>query len=404
VARLAPADRVGSWVVTVDDALAELGVTRTTPPDEARRAYLRELKKRKPEVDPAGFQRLREAYEVVRAVLAVRDAAPEPAATEAHEPIDAAVIAASAASPPAETPAPDPDAARLAEVERLVETKHRKAAVKLLAEHYLSAVARPAAAVPYPGITIDLLLLAQEKGWTSAAASLEAAFASWLQSVGQEVRVLGSAAPKWAIARELGAWPDGVPAEVRTALAQAGQTGAIDRALVTLREIGQTNPRLAKQTATLLRRTGRPLSTKLATALAPRWWQSDGRPSWRSRLAIACFALSILGRAATAFTDHTPVTSDHPYSRPLPPRPTRAELAMQTAARFAALAERLDYPSVADDARHLRDALALGDCQRAQVLTAALVAHPVPDLLANDLTFLVEGVKVACGDGTQEQP
>jgi hypothetical protein len=52
--------------VTFDQAIAELGLEADADADTARRAYLRLIKVRKPETDPEGFQRAREAYEVVR--------------------------------------------------------------------------------------------------------------------------------------------------------------------------------------------------------------------------------------------------------------------------------------------------------------------------------------------------
>jgi hypothetical protein len=52
--------------VTLDDALNELGIDHEIDADGARRAYLRLLKKRKPEVDRDGFMRLREAYELAK--------------------------------------------------------------------------------------------------------------------------------------------------------------------------------------------------------------------------------------------------------------------------------------------------------------------------------------------------
>lgn len=52
--------------MTLDEALNELGIDREADAEGARRAYLRLLKKRKPEVDREGFMRLREAYEAVK--------------------------------------------------------------------------------------------------------------------------------------------------------------------------------------------------------------------------------------------------------------------------------------------------------------------------------------------------
>jgi hypothetical protein len=54
----------GALSVTVDEALLLLGVQRTTDPKEFRRAYLTLVKKHKPDQDPEGFRRLREAYEL----------------------------------------------------------------------------------------------------------------------------------------------------------------------------------------------------------------------------------------------------------------------------------------------------------------------------------------------------
>jgi hypothetical protein len=85
--------------VTFAEALAELGIDISAGPDQARRAYLRLLKTRKPEVDPSGFMRLREAYELVKPHLSMLErmraeaeaqTEPEAAAPEATEPEAAA--------------------------------------------------------------------------------------------------------------------------------------------------------------------------------------------------------------------------------------------------------------------------------------------------------------------------
>src|SRR5262249_8129554 len=54
----------------LDEALAELGIDRSAGTEGARRAYLRLLKTRKPETDPEGFMRLREAYQLVKSNFA----------------------------------------------------------------------------------------------------------------------------------------------------------------------------------------------------------------------------------------------------------------------------------------------------------------------------------------------
>ena len=52
--------------MTLDEARMLLGIDAAATPDEARRAYLRLVKKHRPEQDPAGFQRVRAAYDLVR--------------------------------------------------------------------------------------------------------------------------------------------------------------------------------------------------------------------------------------------------------------------------------------------------------------------------------------------------
>ncbi len=56
--------------MTFEEALRNLGIDASATPDDIRRAYLRGIKVRKPETDPEGFRRLREAYELLTSTLA----------------------------------------------------------------------------------------------------------------------------------------------------------------------------------------------------------------------------------------------------------------------------------------------------------------------------------------------
>lgn len=89
--------------MNLEEARAELGVGLDASPDVARRAYLRLLKTRKPEVDPQGFARLREAYDVFKAAQEGTEAPRTQAAPEVPAP----------SAPPAEASAPLSAEARL---------------------------------------------------------------------------------------------------------------------------------------------------------------------------------------------------------------------------------------------------------------------------------------------------
>jgi hypothetical protein len=65
--------------VTPEEAFAELGIEPGAAADSARRAYLRLIKTRRPEADPAGFQRARQAYEVIRGLAELEGFAAESA-------------------------------------------------------------------------------------------------------------------------------------------------------------------------------------------------------------------------------------------------------------------------------------------------------------------------------------
>lgn len=79
------------------EALVDLGLDQQADAQTARRAYLRAIKVRKPESDPVGFQRAREAYEIVCArsakLTAVAGEAPSnvPGPSPSTEPSDSQI-------------------------------------------------------------------------------------------------------------------------------------------------------------------------------------------------------------------------------------------------------------------------------------------------------------------------
>ncbi|HEY5448784.1 MAG TPA: J domain-containing protein, partial [Polyangia bacterium] len=95
--------------VTLTEAWTELGIDPGADADTVRRAYLRLIKTRKPESDPMGFQRAREAFEIARAGGEIESLAAESARRHApafSTPSTAAPTGEAGAPPP-----PDSDAA-----------------------------------------------------------------------------------------------------------------------------------------------------------------------------------------------------------------------------------------------------------------------------------------------------
>ncbi len=93
--------------MTLEEAFAELGVEAGAETETIRRAYLRLIKTRKPETDPAGFQRARQAYELARAGAELETLATESERRYARP--DGGVHAPSPTTPGA-TPAAPPGA------------------------------------------------------------------------------------------------------------------------------------------------------------------------------------------------------------------------------------------------------------------------------------------------------
>lgn len=139
--------------MNLGDALSALGLSLPTDADAARRAYMRLLKKHKPEVDPQGFMRLREAYEEVRAALSAPSIAevapppapsPEPPPPPSTSPSTSPSPAAPAERPPAPPapPAPVYDLDDEADVEAYFELGAAEDAADIVIGAFLLAKAR----------------------------------------------------------------------------------------------------------------------------------------------------------------------------------------------------------------------------------------------------------------------
>ena len=189
------------------DALQALGLTGTTEFDPAalKRAYLRQVKTHPPEADPAGFQRVREAYEHLRSrpVKFPVQRATEPSLPRArttHEALDH---------------------------DRVFEQP-----IEPLEEDNGSPEVGPTSQVPAPPLALGTILRSFAVGEKDRAQQLFAAFEQHLAVVA--VPLAPALGAEWRLLNELNAISEFVSRDVVCTLAlsiEAGQFGSVSLAL-----------------------------------------------------------------------------------------------------------------------------------------------------------------------------
>jgi hypothetical protein len=207
------------------EALAELGVEPGATDDEARRAYLRFVKTRRPESDPEGFMRLREAYEVIKAGFSSVSVEPLHAEPPSTPPTSEA--------PPDDEASDAPDAEEVGdeapseeEVQRLLREGDKEEAAYELARLYELAEGGINPHAPPLDVTVRLILELLEQGSLEPAATLEACARAWIKSSGDELRLLpGQRALAFRMVRELCKLPRRFPKKLRRAIARGIRTG-----------------------------------------------------------------------------------------------------------------------------------------------------------------------------------
>lgn len=360
--------------MTLDQALTELGIDRDAGADQARRAYLKLLKLRKPESDPQGFMRLREAYELAKERLGARDelfraialanagAAPaselfddgaasdpkphEPA-SDVHAPIepveeasepsagDADLPLPDAGEPAARAEAPAPETAEAAPAPEPFEPfdvelfdvllrvgEHVQAAEQL--SRFLDGAALHAEPQPLPlAKALQLLLALHGQGAVAPALALHGSLARWLTASGQEARLLrGEAAARWSLLGELAALGGGFPQPARRAIAEAMLAGNLGEAKKDFITIHAMQPAVARGAARELRSKAPILAAALADALDPplltRSAPAQPSPQRSSRggyWAIATVIIAVLRLMAYGLRS-TPTYHDNPSIDP----------------------------------------------------------------------------------------
>jgi hypothetical protein len=334
--------------VTLDEALSDLGIPHDAGMAEARRAYLRLLKVRKPETDPQGFMRLREAYELVKAHVETRDAIframgvhlsppaarrevpvqqelPTPVAAEepapsAPEVMEAAPSDQEEAAPrgaedpmresgPPPPPEPDPEEeeeeiedtlAGDAEIEALCDAGRYTEASAELVRVFDAAVEHVDGPTPPVLRAIDVLVALHARNQIRAAEALHGSLSAWLRASGQEARILrGDAAARWSLLQELASLPPRFPTAVRTAIGRALAAGdlGLARRDDDLRRFRLRDAREARTVANMLRTRQPLLAAALADAIDPPQ-ESPAAPakqgSFRGGWLIAALVMGVL--------------------------------------------------------------------------------------------------------------
>ncbi len=254
--------------MTLDEALSTLGLARGASPEEARRAYLRLLKKHKPEVDPEGFRRVRAAYEVTQGKgggdASIAAPTPEPAAREEGVPRGAPDVEAEPAR--AAEPLVEPVAPEVAARERPSRLDEARALVATL-----EAAARDVA-LPVPAAleVVVAILSMHWHGELGVARSLEGAFAAWLAASGREATSMSvETAFRWELAREMGSLGDDFPLAARRAMAQASIAGELSIAEEPLVALRRRDRALADRAGRRLLEVAPRLAESYARWLAP---------------------------------------------------------------------------------------------------------------------------------------
>ena len=220
--------------MTLDEARRELGVAAADDDERLRRAYLRLLKTRKPDADPVGFQRLREAYEVAREhgslVVAV-----EPPGVD----LPAAKVVADEDADDADADADAPD-----ERERWQQLRDG-----------FRAAREELAPAPDAEDTVLEVLSLLERHQGKRARKLVRAFGEWVSNVGEIHAVPGGLGVAWRVARDLARLEEYAPAKLVAAFAKSERTGDMRGGYAEAERFRRARPQRAAEIERFMRRS-----------------------------------------------------------------------------------------------------------------------------------------------------
>lgn len=279
--------------MTFAEARRELGIEDGATPDMIRRAYLRGVKTRKPETDPEGFRRLREAYELLTRVDGPelwkergKEGGEEGAAEAEEEPAAPPKLRVNIPLEPfpAREKADDRDPVELlAEAEALA-ARHEPAAAAAAALRALAAAERGLADQDFNRRAIGLILRLLAAGALTEADAVYDEIEDLFARAGGEATLLDYAtAVRWSLLNEIVRLSADFPPGMRAALALAAEAEDLDAALPELSRLCRLDRQAAEEAKAEIRRLPLLWSAygSLFTSLTVL---TDDRPPRRPRL------------------------------------------------------------------------------------------------------------------------
>ncbi len=355
--------------MTLEQALEVLGLDASATAEERKRAYLRLVKKHKPDADPAGFQRIREAYECATAWVApsAESAFADDGAGSGDAPAEAEAGSAPAAPATSERPtAPDPSLDLAAEARRVAGIRERVRS--LVGEGKTSAAARYLAleletgkwsCVPLLAPSCGLVFSVIGHGDPSGGRQLVRALQKNLELTGTELEGLRAVGPQWLVARELVELPTSFPAELLSALT-GGYLGndftATRQTFIDYIGKSEGRARVLDELQKLAPTVHAHLNLVFRKPKRRALWQVAGlrHPAWLPLLLILPTVIRWIGSEVFS-TSNTPTPSylSTPANQERPAQSPQQQL---QAERFSALATELS--SAAHDTRAVQPSLA----------------------------------------------
>jgi hypothetical protein len=344
--------------MSVDEALGLLAVSGDVTKDALKRAYLRGVRAHSPERDPDGFQRVREAYELLSSIAVLREVQSAPLQDEPLR------MPASAGRPPAaQSDAAPPASQKLlparftdqrAHVGVAMEVEDWGTASEVLLSFYGGA-RRPEARLPDPEDTLKVVLELYRAGRPKRAAKLLDAFDTFTQENGHWAGSVGpQGAVRWTLLRELRELSDIVTPELEVTIADAIAENDLDgltQEFIDWGEAGGSLTRLSEAAPTLYAAVVGQAIERIKTRRKVAWWTW----AWRAAILVIVMYRCAPDSVAPPYTVSTPAPPTPMYTPPIAADPQVQE--------ERPAAPPSPAPTPQDPKTRLLESIAKGDCR-----------------------------------------